>query len=223
MSAITSLPADPAGASHKLHWLDSVGANRYIDVVVQITYWVSKVSLTPLRDSRYVALEPSDIVPGSRYVIAANHQSVIDAFMLSGQFPFRTWFRLRTLRSFLANYLFDNKFIRPLAISVGCFPAKSHPDYPYGLDYAIRQMRRGSSILIFPEGRRTIRGERQARRGVQVLAQEQRTMVIPVHLEWTRHKYRRSYAIGFGKPFDGSKLTPDEILAKIYDVPVHLG
>ena len=201
-------------------WLDSKGANRFIDVVVNITYWVCKFGLRPMRKSCFIGIMPSDLRSGSKYVIASNHQSVIDPFLICSQIPFLVWQRIVTLRFFLANYIFDKKVIRPLAISLGCFPAKPHSDYPSGLDFAIQQLNAGRSVLIFPEGRRTVRGDTPIRYGVQVLAREPGVMIIPMHVEWSRGKWGRRFAFGIGKPFDGSNLSPDDIMERVYATPV---
>jgi 1-acyl-sn-glycerol-3-phosphate acyltransferase len=76
--------------------------------------------------------------------------------------------------------------------------------------------------MIFPEGRRTVRGEGKVYRGVEELAHSHpHAMVVPVHIEWrVRWKYIRSFRIAIGAPFDASQLTAQDIMDRIYALPV---
>lgn len=103
---------------------------------------------------------------------------------------------------------------------MGSFPAKPHPTDPYGLEYAAYLLDRGQSILIFPEGHITLRRENTARQGVMVLAKRPNVRIIPMHFEWARPRIRTRFRLGIGKPFDGSRMTSDEILDRIYATPI---
>jgi 1-acyl-sn-glycerol-3-phosphate acyltransferase len=166
-------------------------------------------------------LASTDLVKGSRYVLTSNHQSAIDPLIIGTQVPFSIWKRLGSLNYFTGNYSINLPVVGPFLVRCGCFPAKKHDYYPYGLEYAEKMLRSGQAILIFPEGRRTRPGESRAHHGVEVLAHEPNVMIIPVHLEWVGRKWwQRSFRIGVGKPFDGSKMTAEEILQRVYATPV---
>jgi hypothetical protein len=46
-------------------------------------------------------------------------------------------------------------------------------------------------------------------------------MVVPVRINWTvRWKIFRSFRIHIGAPFDGTGLTAQEILERIYALPL---
>jgi 1-acyl-sn-glycerol-3-phosphate acyltransferase len=153
------------------------------------------------------------------YVMAANHQTYLDPWVVPGSIPFGYWIKMGLPRAFVANRFFGYFFVGNLLRSVGSFPAKEHPTDPYGLDYAFTVMERGQSIMIFPEGGLSKKREKPARRGVMVLAQQPNVRIIPVHIEW-RHMDRLStFDIGIGKPFDGSKMSAQEIMDRIYDQP----
>jgi len=220
MNTFSSSSAEMDTESQAPHWVDSKVANLWIDGFVRFTYWLSKILFWPFGQSTRIDLKATDIDPTKRYVLAANHQSVLDPFLVTCHIPLGVLRHIRTLRYFLANYIFNKPVIRPFAVSLGCFPAKVHTSYPYGLAHAIKQLNNKRSILIFPEGQRAIRGAARTHRGVTVLAKEPDVMIIPAHLEWKKHKLIRTYQIGFGKPFDGSKLTAEEIMARVYAVPL---
>jgi len=162
------------------------------------------------------------VVHGSRYIIASNHQSIVDAFVICSQFPFRVWRHMGTFRYFAARGLFKVPVLRDILMGLGCFPARPHPRWPSGLEYGLRMLHKGKTVLIFPEGRRNVRGEGKVYRGVEELAHSHpHAMVVPVHIEWkVRWKYIRSFRIAIGEPFDGGKMTAQEIMDRIYALPV---
>jgi hypothetical protein len=45
-------------------------------------------------------------------------------------------------------------------------------------------------------------------------------MIVPAHIEWKRGWPWRTFKLGIGKPFDGSAMTAQEILDRVYDQPV---
>src|ERR1035437_1902725 len=104
-------------------------------------------------------LAPSDIKPGTRYVIAANHQMHLDPFVASSMIPYATFKRLHSLRFFAHTVFFSNIFNRSVMVSLGAFPTKVHPLLPHGLAYASDQLDAGRTVLIFPEGRMSIPGD----------------------------------------------------------------
>jgi 1-acyl-sn-glycerol-3-phosphate acyltransferase len=134
--------------------------------------------------------------------------------------PYSAWKRLGDFRYFLYNPLLDIPVLGSVLRGLGCFPAKYHTKYPYGLGYATEQLSKGRSIFIFPEGRRTIQGEYPAHNGVAVLAKLPRVMIIPAHIEWRDRGAWHGFKIGIGKPFNGKDLTAQEILNRVYEVPV---
>lgn len=160
------------------------------------------------------------IEPGVKYVIAVNHQTYFDPWVVPGSIPYSCWLKMGMPRAFVANRFFGYPLVGNLLRSVGAFPAKQHPTDPYGLAYATTLMERGQSIIIFPEGGLSRNREKRAHNGVMVLAHIPNVKVIPIHLEWYGEGWKRCLDMGIGKPFDGSKMTAQEILDHIYALPV---
>jgi 1-acyl-sn-glycerol-3-phosphate acyltransferase len=185
-----------------------------------VVVFLFRVSAFIWRRSFRNELQRSDLVQGSRYVIAGNHQSIIDPFFMCGLLPGYVWRQVGTINYFAANIYIDIRFYGDLMLRLGCFPAKVHRKHPYGLEYAKAILNRGKGVLIFPEGRRTVRGETPTRHGVEALAHEPNVMIVPAHIEWTRGRPWRTFKLGIGKPFDGSKLTAQEIMDRVYAQPV---
>ncbi|HUD10860.1 MAG TPA: lysophospholipid acyltransferase family protein [Candidatus Saccharimonadia bacterium] len=169
---------------------------------------------------KHIELKAADIKPGMRYVIAANHQTYLDPWMSLSLIPLSLWKKLGMPRALVVNRFFSYPLVGSYLRSMGSFPAKVHPTDPYGLEYATQLLDRGQSIVIFPEGHVTLQRQNPARRGVMVLAQQPNVRVIPMHFEWARPRIRSNFNVGIGKPFDGSKMTAQQILDAVYSIPV---
>jgi 1-acyl-sn-glycerol-3-phosphate acyltransferase len=214
-------PTTTVSDTTRSQWLESPFFNAFIHLNQRVGYWLSRWLGQALAIKSQSQIVPFDIKPGIHYVLAANHQSRIDPFIISGQIPFNTYKKLGTFRYFAMNGLFKNALLRAFIVAFGCFPTRPHPHYPHGLDYSTKLLHQGRSLLIFPEGRRTVRGVSAARSGVMVLAHEPNTMIIPAHIEWQgRSLFRRRFRLVVGRPFSGSGMTADEILDSIYALKV---
>lgn len=210
-------------AQHKKFvWLESDVADRVIHFDVWVCYFVSKILSVPSVRYRRIEIRPEDVVHGSRYIIAANHQSLVDTFVICSQFPVSVWRHMGTLRYFAARGLFRAPVLREFLMANGSFPARHTDRWPSGLEYGIRMLHKGKTVMIFPEGWRTVAGTGKAYRGVEALAHSHpHAMVVPVHIQWhVRWKIFRTFRIHIGAPFDGSKMSAQEILDRIYDLPL---
>jgi 1-acyl-sn-glycerol-3-phosphate acyltransferase len=192
----------------------------YVDACQKIAKWAGGiVSPFLLRGSNF-ELRAEDIQPGLRYVIASNHQHWFDAWMILSRLPQKIWDKIGMPRAMASNRFFGYPVVGPYLRSMGSFPAKQHPTDPSGLDYAGYLLENGKSIIVFPEGHVTLHRENSARRGVKELANLPNVRIIPIHFEWARPRWRARFRIGIGKPFDGSQMTAQEILDRIYALPL---
>jgi 1-acyl-sn-glycerol-3-phosphate acyltransferase len=144
----------------------------------------------------------------------------MDAFYICYSMPFDIHRKLGPYRFFLANRFIDNAFMgRPL-LAFGCFPAKRHERYPYGLRMAETLLGNSETVVIFPEGRISkIDREHVPRHGVEVLAKMPGVQLVPARVEWQRDKgFFKSYRLSIGRPFNGSELTAEQIMDKVYDL-----
>jgi 1-acyl-sn-glycerol-3-phosphate acyltransferase len=192
----------------------------YIDACQNIARFAGQIAGPLMLRKKNLVLEIADIEPGMRYVIASNHQHWFDAWMLLSRIPLAIWNRIGLPRVMASNRFFGYPVVAPYLKSMGCFPAKPHPTDPFGLDYAAYLLDHGKSLIVFPEGHVTLHRENTARRGVAELAQLPNVRIIPIHFEWARPRIRARFSIGIGKPFDGSQMTAQEILDRIYDLPL---
>lgn len=162
-----------------------------------------------------------DLVPDVTYVIVSNHQSRFDPFVELASFSRPVYRRIGPIRSMTLNRFFGSGIVGYSAIRMGCFPARSHPSLPSGIDFATDLVERGQSVFICPEGGRTLPGTGSARPGVAILANLPNVILIPARIQWKRHgSIGRSFKLTMGKPYDGHGMTPQAILDTVYALPL---
>lgn len=153
-------------------------------------------------------------------VIVANHQSILDTPLLVSQIPFR----LRN-RVFLIGKK-EVSFLRfPLAGAPVLFVDRTGNVVP-ALKAAADTLRRGRSLIIFPEGTRTHDGAlRKFKSGAAYLARNLNKKIIPVKIKGTfeimpRGKFLPRFFSGkrieleVGKPIDPAKFSSVEALTE---------
>lgn len=201
--------------------LHSPGQNRLVFFTQNLFYWPFRmVALTMLRTQRF-ELTAADIKPGEHYVIAANHQTHVDPFVLNALLPLPILHKLGTVRTIAHTVFFSNLFNRSFMTAFGAFPTKAHPILPHGLDCARDLLNAGQTVQIFPEGRMTVPGQTPAKQGVAIMAQWPGVKIIPVHMDWRRHgRFGRTLNLGVGKPFSGKGMSAQEILDRVLALPV---
>ncbi len=170
--------------------------------------------------SEKLMLNINDLNKNSHYVFTVNHQGAPDFFVVFFGMPGRIHRQIGPYRFFIANKFFKNPLTRWLALSFGGFPAKKHPKYQYGIAAAKHAMNCGESVVIFPEGKVSqVDRQHKPKQGVAILAKEPDTFIIPVRVKWHRDKgIFNSYDVAIGKPFNGSKMSAEEIMDKVYSL-----
>jgi 1-acyl-sn-glycerol-3-phosphate acyltransferase len=157
---------------------------------------------------RYQASGAARLPARGPAIVAANHPSDVDPILLAVALP-------RTL-SFMADAVqFRRGFVGPVIERLGAFPVHVDKPDPGALLHALRLLRQGRVVAIFPEGDVVRRSEPGAfLPGVALLAAYSGAPVVPAaisgaerlwcggRLHWTRIEVR------FGPPveFDGSQV-----------------
>jgi long-chain acyl-CoA synthetase len=115
------------------------------------------------------------------YILAANHVSFIDPFIVLAAVPQATFSQLFTLGW---EPYFRSRFRRWVARVGHVIPVGPETPLVTVLRISAALLRNGKSLLIFPEGERSIDGKLQPfKKGVGVLACELNVPVIPVKIE----------------------------------------
>ena len=152
-------------------------------------------------------LDRIDTVDGP-VIFAANHASHVDTPLVLTALPARL--RHRTAVAAGADYFFDKRWKGALwAFAIGAIPIERVRVSPQSTRLAAELLREGWSLVIFPEGGRSIDGWGQAHRaGAAYLAVRGGVPVVPVHLEGTRRVQKKGSGrvrpstteVTFGRP-----------------------
>jgi 1-acyl-sn-glycerol-3-phosphate acyltransferase len=212
--------ANPAKSRFSIPVLETRWFGHVLRLLQVFLWWpiVKLISLRVVRRSHY----ESKLIkaPGTTYIIAANHQSAFDHFMILATLPLSFFrqsapYRFMTLQSYFKHFGW-----RVFLILCGAFPARPMHQHIYGLEASQRFLKLGQTVLIFPEGTRTYPRKAPARSGVTVLAQMQNVMVIPARIQWyKRSRWNRSCTVSLGTSFKADTMDAEEILDRIYALP----
>lgn len=156
------------------------------------------------------------------YIFAANHASHLDTPALLAGLPLSLRLRVRVAAA--ADYFFTQRWkgaLVSLLLNAFSFERKG-PGTSASLARAQQLLRTGHSLLIFPEGTRTLDGRVQHFKcGVGKLAQEGTARVIPVWIEGTyaalpkgaRWPRRQRVVIHFGAPLSFTRDSTPPMIA----------
>ena len=122
-----------------------------------------------------------NIIPGQPYVIVANHQSLLDIFVVLAALPLHFKFMAK-------KELFPIPFIGWHMALAGYIPIDrtSRESGQKAMDMARAWLGRGVSVLFFPEGTRSLNGEIQDfKMGAFKIAQECDRAILPIVIDRT--------------------------------------
>ena len=140
-------------------------------------------------------------IPQSGAILAANHASYIDHFIIA-QPIFK---KLRRILYFLAmKEHFDTFMQRQWHKYLKAIPLDRQSDGSDALGKAVDHLKKGDLIMIYPEGTRTLTGKmNRAKTGVARLALAAKVPVVPIGLTNTFYILPKGKWIpGFGKKAD---------------------
>ncbi|MCK4353281.1 1-acyl-sn-glycerol-3-phosphate acyltransferase [candidate division WOR-3 bacterium] len=123
------------------------------------------------------------------YIIAANHISWFDGFVLITLFKEKITF-------LTADYLFKKPIVRRAFLSrLGCIPV-SQIQPRKAIRKALSMLKNGEIIAVFPEGGVRLTKEMQEiKRGAFFLAHTAKVPIIPVGIQGTNHIFSLSHKI----------------------------
>lgn len=144
------------------------------------------------------------------YVLIANHKSNLDPLILSILFP-------RKIRWMAKKELFETPFIKHVMKGVDAISVDRDNGDAKSTLQAIRVIKGGEVLGIFPEGTRVKRIDyKAAKSGTVLLAARTGTDIIPVYIEGDYKPFRkRRYIFREIIPFEKQKLTEEEYSRKM--------
>jgi len=158
-----------------------------------------------------------------RYIICANHISMIDPVMLAVASKRKICFMGK-------KELFENKFLAYIFGKIGAFPVDRSGVSLSAIKNSLAVLNRDEILGIFPEGTR-VKGfdENNAKPGIAMIANKANSKIIPVYIKGN-YKFRGKIDIYFGQEknyfenYTGKANTEKyteigkEILIDIYDL-----
>ncbi len=142
------------------------------------------------------------------FILASNHASYLDPPALGAACP-------RVLYYLAKEELFRVPFLGWLIANLNSLPIKKRPGDFKTLRYAIRKLKEGKALTVFPEGRRTPDGELDVPlRGIGFLAAKANVAIVPAFIQGSNEalpihsKFIRPRKI---KVYFGRSLRPEEI------------
>lgn len=158
-------------------------------------------------------VEGKDNVPKEGGVLlAANHLSMLDPIVVGCAID-------RPVRFMAKRELFENPFLGVILRGLGAFPVQRGKDDKDAFRQALKVLRDGEVLGMFPEGTRSLDGRVQkAYSGAAVLAEKTGACIVPVGIVGTGRVMRKGavlprrgrVSVRFGKP-----IIPAEVCAMI--------
>jgi 1-acyl-sn-glycerol-3-phosphate acyltransferase len=113
------------------------------------------------------------------FILASNHASYLDPLVLGAASS-------RRMEYFAKEELFKNKLFAKILYAVGAFPVKRNKMDLFSIKEAIRRLKEGRALVMFPEGTRSTDGQiHDAQEGVGFLASKAEVPVIPAYISGT--------------------------------------
>ena len=165
-----------------LIWLVTVPFDRRLVVLHRFTcFWASLYSwLNPVWRVHVEGRERID--PAAAYVMVANHQSLLDILVLFRLFVHFKW--VSKIENFRVPCIgWNMRLNRYIPLRRG-----DKESIEQMMTACEQTLREGSSIMMFPEGTRSVDGRlREFKHGAFTLAQQTRVPLLPIVIQGTAH------------------------------------
>jgi 1-acyl-sn-glycerol-3-phosphate acyltransferase len=189
-------------------------------------YLLARVFLTPffLLYFRYARTGREHARLKGGLIVASNHRSFLDPFVVGGSLPWR-----RPMNYVAKVELFERRWQAWVLSRLGAFPIRRGESDEESMETARQIVDRGGAVCIFPEGTRIRRGTlANPRRGVGRLALQTGAPVIPAAVLGTEHvrrgwrirprkvKVRLGRAMTFPRAEEPSQALAETVTARIW-------
>lgn len=128
-------------------------------------------------------------------IVVANHISLNDPPTLGAALP-------RKINYMAKKELFDNFFLDKLLRNFGAFPVKRGQGDMGAIKNALKTVRQGRVLGLFPEGTRSKTGKlKRAKPGIVLIATKAQVPILAVGLKGSNKPFREKLEVNFGQPF----------------------
>jgi 1-acyl-sn-glycerol-3-phosphate acyltransferase len=178
-------------------------------------YWAIRIVVKPVLLVYFrLSRRGQAHVPGGGVILASNHRSFLDPFVLGTCIPRPIYFMAKS-------ELFAIPIVGWLLNCLGAFPVRRGESDAESTRTALALLERGEVVVIFPEGTRVTRGSLgRPRRGVGRLALQSGKPVVPVAVTGSEHARRGALIrpvkvhLRFGAPVTFPRVeSPSQFLA----------
>ncbi|MDI3327046.1 MAG: lysophospholipid acyltransferase family protein [Alicyclobacillaceae bacterium] len=133
------------------------------------------------------------IPPRGPVIVAANHPSWLDPFLLGAFLPRKPYFITKA-------EVFRYRIFNPLIRYVGGFPVQRGVPDVRAVRHSLRLLEDGQVLAIFIEGSRTFKAGLEPKRGVGMLAVKSGAPIVPVAIQGSDRGVFASITIRIGRP-----------------------
>ena len=171
-----------------------------------------------------VSVEGLENLPPSGALLCPNHSSNWDPVLLVITLPID--YRLHIMAK---DSLFRIPVVKWVITHLGAFPVARGNSDLNAVKTAIRSIKDGDNLLIFPEGTRVEKeGDMQAKGGVAIIGIRSGAKLVPVFVDGKKRIFKKSRII-FGQPYaptytgrhgtaEEVQAIADEVLRRSYDL-----
>ena len=153
-----------------------------INVILRSVYWV-----------RY---EGRENIPEGAVIVCGNHSSWVDPFLIA------LGMRSKDILHMMGKAeLFKNRFLAWLLRKLGAFPVNRSGVDVTAVKTAVRYIKNGEKIGIFPEGTRARHdGDVEAKKGAIRISEMSKARMLPVYIPREKRLFKR-FTIVFGESY----------------------
>ncbi len=145
---------------------------------------------------RVKVIEPENVPKEGAVIVAANHETMLDMFMIGYKIP-------RLIHWMAKEELFRNRLLAKFITSLGAYPLKRGTKDTSAAKTTFDLLEKGEIVGIFPQGTRAkgrSRDELKAKHGIAKFAVDTGTKVQPVAI-WGKCRLFGKVYVRFGKPY----------------------
>ena len=167
---------------------------------------------TLLFDLRVYGIE--NVPKSGGLILAANHQSYLDPPLIAVRLS-------RPVSFFAKSELFENPYFGRFIRQLHAFPVRQGEGDAGAVKEAIRRLKEGNVLNIYPEGSRTEDGQiGKIEPGIALVARRAGVPIVPVVIDGSFQawpKWRKLFrpgpiAVMYGRPLEVADLKPGEIV-----------
>lgn len=177
--------------------------NKYliksVQIIVHLLTSIPQRLFYGFKKSRNLILDKN-----TKYIIAANHPTRLDAFIVLAAMPFKEYIKILPVRFITAEKYMNKWYQKLYMVPLGCVSTEIKNKKP--IEYYKELLEDKQTIFIFPRGKLDKKNDLgEAKAGVMVLEKDvEKSMIIPVKIEKMKNK---KLSVEFKKIFRHKKFS----------------